>query len=1045
MLLTLGLLFYVDRGSFTQLQDLAQRLSKTDLDRQQAMIAQRGLESLDPLAIQITQRRDDLMEGVQQLAADPAVRSLYATGHAAKAVSQAGAKAENLGAALKRLAASKQGLWESAEMEDKAGKVIASWPEEKGLGRDASKDGLYTLLASPGAILDQPVFDFVRKEEVPSSGKGPKAAAAPAQSFMVVDCGIEAADGNLAGLVSVKIPAEKLLGLKVEDFLKPVKSLSPKSSLILMRGTGDQVFHSSKGPYAENFDRIGTQEFKGAMASMQAQAEGYQWISSYDGKPGLLAWRRVGSWQSSFGPSALLTLAALLPEEDFKSMQSTAVERPAPFWGRPMALLLLLLAFGLPLALALVLLKKNTDPLRRLVEVASQIDEYGAAPEGLEFREELDEEISRVNQGLNALISRWRSSEGRVHELDGALRRVEDQAGRDATQAAQELSELRSKLAGAETEKAAANSKFDAAQKARADLDSQLANLKSALDTAQRSIDLKNSENKNLSAQVQDLMRTLEEQRKVAQQVQENAVRREDELVRLSAVNTLSSELKATLTVIKNYISTMLGSVGAISDTQQEFLGVVINKSARLERLIADLVELSEIGSGIKAPRMESLTLSSLVQEALLNARPQADQKKISLEFAESGTVPPVQVDKEKLGVLVRALLNQAIKVTSRGERVSILLTGRDNNSELRISDPGMSLPPDRAAKVFNQFHGVDSQAGPEFIGTGLRFPIMRAVVEAHGGKIWIESQVGRGKTFVISLPKAGSFNPQAAAPGMPPKPPMPASAGSAVPAAPVPAPSAPSLPKPMAADASSFFGEMPVAGPKPLAPPPPSMGLPSPPPGLPALPGLPPLGAPKPPAPPAGLPSLGPPPAPGAIPAPPPPGAPIAFKTEAAKGPLKEEDKAGFDAIFGTPAPPPPGAKLPSVELKTEAAKAPLADKDMANFASIFGDAPPKPVGPPPAPGAVPAPPRPPASGATPDFAAIFGDAPKPVGPPPAPGAIPAPPPKALPGDMANFDAIFGGAPSKPAPPPAPAAPAPAAPAAPASSGLDDLNNMFK
>jgi hypothetical protein len=174
----------------------------------------------------------------------------------------------------------------------------------------------------------------------------------------------------------------------------------------------------------------------------------------------------------------------------------------------------------------------------------------------------------------------------------------------------------------------------------------------------------------------------------------------------------------------------------------------------------------------------------------------------------------------------------------------------------------------------------------------------------------------------------------------------------------------------------------MPLAAP---APPPKPLAPPS---VLPALPGLSPRGAP--PVLP-GLPPL------GGVPA-----APV-FKTEAAKAPLKEEEKAGFDAIFGTPAPPPPGAKqLPAVELKTEAGKAPLAEKDLENFSAIFGDAPPKRVG-----------------------------------PPPAIGAVPAPPP--LPKDLANFDAIFGNAPA--------AAPAPAAPKpeAAASSGMDDLNNMFK
>ncbi|HTA17057.1 MAG TPA: histidine kinase dimerization/phospho-acceptor domain-containing protein, partial [bacterium] len=378
-------------------------------------------------------------------------------------------------------------------------------------------------------------------------------------------------------------------------------------------------------------------------------------------------------------------------------------------------LFLLLLALGLPFGFAALRLPSALEPYGRSAAQAKRVEEYAPVPE-LVLGTEGEDDARAINNALSILSRRASQSEDRVRELDSALRRVEDQAGRDATQSAMELSQLRDKVGQVEQAKLASDSKFEAAQKARQDIEAQLGNLKAALETASRNTDLKVAESKNLSAQVQDLMRALEEQRKVAEKAQEGMARKEAEVVRLAAVNTLSSELKATLTVIKNYISTMLGSQGAISDAQQEFLGVVINKSARLERLINDLVELSEIGSGVKPLRLENVTPSSLVQEALVNARPQAEHKKISLEFAESGNLSAVNVDKEKIGGVIRSLLSQAIKVTSRSEKIGLLLSERENSVELRVTDPGMSLPPDRAGKVFAQFHGVDSQAGPEFI-----------------------------------------------------------------------------------------------------------------------------------------------------------------------------------------------------------------------------------------------------------------------------------------------------------------------------------------
>jgi hypothetical protein len=428
------------------------------------------------------------------------------------------------------------------------------------------------------------------------------------------------------------------------------------------------------------------------------------------------------------------------------------------------------------------------------------------------------------------------------------------------------------------------------------------------------------------------------------------------------------------------------------------------------------------------------------VQEALVNARPQAEHKKISLEFAESGNLSAVNVDKEKIGGVIRSLLSQAIKVTSRSEKIGLLLSERENSVELRVTDPGMSLPPDRAGKVFAQFHGVDSQAGPEFIGTGLRFPILRSVVEAHGGKIWIESQVGRGKTFVVALPKAGAAalnsapvpmaapsagqqapTTPAAAPAMPglaplapppvavlPSMPAPAAPGPKIaplgppPAAPMEAPkpvAAPTfVPKPAPIDEAAAapwkrqepklgdldeMMDLPPIAAKPVAP----------------LPSLPPLGAPTGPSPLAaglGLPPLGPPP--GA--------APVQLKTDAKPSPT---DTADFDKVFGGQPPQAEELKggVPKVELKTDAKP---NDADLAQFAALFGP-----------PGAAPAAAKAPAApmGMGAPSAPPMGMAGAPTAPPPPPppglGAPKAP-------NTADFDALFGSpstAPKTPPPPP--------------------------
>ncbi|HTB35315.1 MAG TPA: ATP-binding protein, partial [bacterium] len=807
-----------DQGMLKQTQDLFRRLGDADQERLETQTGEKVGEILRPLSVLADGRRGELVEGMRALADQPSLKSWAgslarpAKGHKGKPHAFVDPKL-----ALALAAASAAGGWNHLWLLDPAGKVAAVWPAAAPALDFSAEPMIREVSQAPGI----PFHTYVKP--VPA-GKGMPPAAAQLRAA----CGLEGPDGTVSGEVVGQTDARAaLLGDDMVDLEAFLKS-NPGSVAMLVRGSGQEVWHSGKEAFSENLSVIGTDDYRAALDGMVKGPAGARDLASYDGQPSLMVWQRVGNAPEGAAAEDVLSLAVVLP------LQGMGVALPRPAKGLLKQVLLLaalvLLGLGLPMGAALVMVPQVLEPYRATAAQARRVEEFSPVPD-LALPEELDPEAQAINRALAVLARRTQQGEDRVRELDAALRRVEDQASRDATASAQELSSLREKVGAATSGRQAAEAKFEAAQKTRKEAESQLANLRSALETATRNTELKAAENRNLSAQVQDLMRAMEEQRKVAEKAQENLTRKDSEVVRLAAVNTLSSELKATLSVIKNYISTMLGSQGTISDAQQEFLGVVINKSARLERLIGDLVELSELGSGSKPLKLESTAPSALVQEALVNARPQAEHKKISLELAEGGNLSPVMVDREKMGAVLRSLLSQAIKVTSRSERIGLLLSERESTVELRVTDPGMSLPPDRAAKVFNQFHGVDSQAGPEFIGTGLRFPILKSVVEAHGGKIWIESQVGRGKTLVVAMPKVG-----AAA--------VPANAPSDVPAALplMPPPSPAAAPAPLAPPALAGLPKIAPLAPPALAKAPPSIAPLGPPPAvpIPAAAGLP-------------------------------------------------------------------------------------------------------------------------------------------------------------------------------------------------------------
>jgi hypothetical protein len=197
-----------------------------------------------------------------------------------------------------------------------------------------------------------------------------------------------------------------------------------------------------------------------------------------------------------------------------------------------------------------------------------------------------------------------------------------------------------------------------------------------------------------------------------------------------------------------------LGGEGKITDAQQQFLGVVINKSARLERLINDLTELARLEKGEIKLNHTPIDLNNILQDIAISIQPQADVKKVDLKINYAPTIPFGIGDSARLSNVVTQILTQSIKVSPRGGQVIVETKEDENRAYIRLTDLGMSMPKAKADTLFINFHGPESPAGPEFINSGLRFPILKAVISNMEGEIWIESEIGKGKTFVIALPK---------------------------------------------------------------------------------------------------------------------------------------------------------------------------------------------------------------------------------------------------------------------------------------------------
>jgi signal transduction histidine kinase len=290
----------------------------------------------------------------------------------------------------------------------------------------------------------------------------------------------------------------------------------------------------------------------------------------------------------------------------------------------------------------------------------------------------------------------------------------------------------------------------------------------SELDELSRARDQLAAINREQQRQVESLSLQLQELQATSQAPQAPVVPAAEasSQLRIDAIVNMSDDLKATLTVIKNYISSILSSEeGKITDAQQEFLGVVINKSARLERQINDLLDLSHLESEAGQMFMVPTDMAAMVQDVVLNSQPQADTKQIRLIQDLPASLSKVMLNGDRLGQVLITLVQHALRVSPVGGEVRIEVREGGPNQTIRISDGGTPLTTEQAEMMFTRFHGLDSSGGSTLAGSGLRFAIVREIVEAHRGSIVVHGLSGGGNEALIILPLEDNASAPAAAP----------------------------------------------------------------------------------------------------------------------------------------------------------------------------------------------------------------------------------------------------------------------------------------
>ncbi len=231
------------------------------------------------------------------------------------------------------------------------------------------------------------------------------------------------------------------------------------------------------------------------------------------------------------------------------------------------------------------------------------------------------------------------------------------------------------------------------------------------------------------------------------------------ERVRRDFVANVSHEFKTPLTAIQGFAETLLG--GAIDDREnrRRFLEIIADHARRLARLTDDLLELSQIEAERIELEIRRLPVAQLIESCVETTRPRATEKRLALTVDCPSSLPEIAGDRRRLSEVLQNLLDNAVQYTGPGGRIEVLARAEGRGVVITVSDTGIGIPQADQARIFERFYRVDAARSCEVGGTGLGLSIAKHLVEAHGGRIWVESEVGAGSRFSFSVPVAASLD----------------------------------------------------------------------------------------------------------------------------------------------------------------------------------------------------------------------------------------------------------------------------------------------
>lgn len=225
------------------------------------------------------------------------------------------------------------------------------------------------------------------------------------------------------------------------------------------------------------------------------------------------------------------------------------------------------------------------------------------------------------------------------------------------------------------------------------------------------------------------------------------------EKVRSDFVANVSHELRTPITALKGFSETLLDGAMEDKETLEQFLGIILKESLRLELLVNDILELSRLEQRQVPMNLEPVNLSNLVRETLALIQQPAEEKKMNVQF--DGEEVLVVADPNRIKQILSNLINNALVYTPEEGMIQIFVNRKGKQAVLTITDNGIGISEEEINRVFERFYRIDKGRSRNSGGTGLGLSIVKYLIENMNGSITVKSKLGLGTTFTVKIPLA--------------------------------------------------------------------------------------------------------------------------------------------------------------------------------------------------------------------------------------------------------------------------------------------------